>query len=82
MWLPAGSASPEPQVTRTNPAGPIRWFPHTQAPRIVPERDSAVPGDIDYAAIPATRDGGDLESDNSRDCDEIDPVFCESEEPG
>ena len=82
MWLSAGSTSTERQGNRTNPAGPIRWFPKTQASRIGPERDSAVPGNIDHGAIPAARDGGDLESANSRDCDEIDPVFRESEEPG
>ena len=77
MWLSAGSASAEPQGARTNPAGPIRWFPKTQAPRIVPERDCAVPGDIDHGAIPVARDGGDLESENTRDCDEIGPVCRE-----
>ena len=82
MWLSAGSASAEPQGARTNPVGLIRWFPKTQAPRIVPERDSAVPGDIDHGAIPVARDGGDLESENARDYDEIDQVCRESEEPG
>ena len=53
-----------------------------QAPRIVPERDSTVPVDINHGAISATRAGGDLGSEYTGDCDGIDPISCESEEPG
>ena len=71
--------------TATRPLESLRAdpvVPENAGPRIAPERDAAVPVDIDHGAIPAARDGGDLGSENTGDCDGIDPIFRESEEPG